>query len=203
MLTVLAFIALLIIPEISLVGNTVYYGIMLSLFYIFYTATMECYYASFNDIATTSDELHFLSNSKTIFDLIYFILGFVVVAGLLSFLNIRAIAFMALPLTLTMLIPILVIRKSPTIADKKYSTFESFRTSYRVVSRDTFYKYWLLVFGIITFGLQLFIGGINEYFSTVNLNMVLTMASIILPIPIIFKVTQKYIKQNGFIFTLK
>ncbi|MBO4321866.1 MAG: MFS transporter, partial [Clostridia bacterium] len=59
--------------------NTVYYGVLLCVFFSFYTLTMVTYYATFTEIVDNVKDRNFISNVKSFFDIVYFILGYVVV----------------------------------------------------------------------------------------------------------------------------
>ena len=50
---------------------------------------------------------------------------------------------------------------------------------------------------VMTVGLQLFLGGINELFSSTGLNMTLVMASSFAPVPLTIIVYNKMVKRFG------
>ena len=58
--------------------------------------------------------------------------------------------------------------------------------------------YWLYTASIMTIGLQLFLGGINELFSNTGLNMALVMASSFAPVPFTLILYNKIKKNFGF-----
>ena len=57
--------------------------------------------------------------------------------------------------------------------------------------------YWMLTISIMTIGLQLFLGGINELFSTTGLNMTVVMASAFAPVPLTIMIYNKLVKKYG------
>ena len=77
---VVAYLLFLVIPDPTgtTIVNTIYYGIVLCVFYIFYTLTMVTYYATFTEIVETERERSIISNTKAVCDILYFILGYVV-----------------------------------------------------------------------------------------------------------------------------
>ena len=112
-----AYAAFLFIPNPSgsTMLNTVYYGLVLCVFYSFYTLTMVTYYATYTEIVETERERSILSNVKSVCDIVYYILGYVVVRALLNGMNIRIVALLVLPMALTMLIPLFIPSYLPTV----------------------------------------------------------------------------------------
>lgn len=116
---IISYLLFLIVPDPSgaSVLNTVYYGVMLCIFYTFYTLTMVTYYATYTEILENEQQRSLVSNVKSVCDIVYFILGYVAVRALLNGLNIRLVALMVLPLSATMLIPLFMI-KEPSNRDQ-------------------------------------------------------------------------------------
>ena len=106
--------ALFLIPisQTNLAANTVWFGILLMLYYSAYTLTMLTYYATFSEIIDNEKDRSFLSNTKSICDVVYMSLSFALFPVYVTMgLNIRIVALMFLPLTLTMLIPLFLIKE--------------------------------------------------------------------------------------------
>ncbi|MBQ7599722.1 MAG: MFS transporter [Clostridia bacterium] len=199
---VMAYCAFLIIPhpQGASVLNTVYYGLILCVFYSFYTLTMVNYYATFTEIVETQRERSLLSNAKSVFDIMYFILGYVVVRMLLNGLNIRIVALIVLPLSLTMLIPLFMI-KEPDLTKaemlEKSPRLSLFRSIAYTFKNRTFIL-WMIAYSFMTFGVQLFLGGINEYFSFVGINMIFVMMAAFAPVPFTLMIYERIIRKHGF-----
>ena len=199
---VMAYCAFLIIPhpQGASVMNTVYYGLILCVFYSFYTLTMVNYYATFTEIVETQRERSLLSNAKSVFDIMYFILGYVVVRMLLNGLNIRIVALIVLPLSLTMLIPLFMI-KEPDLTKaemlEKSPRLSLFRSIAYTFKNRTFIL-WMIAYSFMTFGVQLFLGGINEYFSFVGINMIFVMMAAFAPVPFTLMIYERIIRKHGF-----
>ena len=181
--------------------NTVYYGVILCLFYTTYTLTMVSYYATFTEFLENERDRNLVSNAKSVFDIFYFIIGYVLVAALLKGLNIRIVAMIVLPLSLLMLIPIFMIKEKDLRADPsgvevepKINIFKSL--GYTFKNRD--FIIWMLVYSIMTFGVQLFLGGINEYFSKTGMSMMIVMACSFAPVPFTLLIYNKILKKYGF-----
>ncbi len=187
--------------------NTAFYFAMLCIFYIFYTLTMVTYYATFTEIVDTVEERNFISNVKSVCDIVYFILGYVVVAAMLKGMNIRLVAIIVLPIVLTMLIPIFMIKEKSTLPEdvekeeegeekhlKTVNLFQSIVATFR----NKNYILWLIVYSFMTFGVQLFLSGINEFFSVSGMNMMTVMICAFGPVPLTLMIYNKLIKKYGF-----
>ena len=199
-----AYLLFLIIPrpEGASLLNTVYYGVILCVFYTSYTLTMVTYYATYTEIVDNTDARNLMSNAKSVFDIVYFILGYVGVRALLNGINIRPVALMVLPLSLTMLIPLFMIRE-PSSPDGRAGGEDGSRTvnlfsSLRYTFRNRPFIIWMLVYSFMTFGVQLFLGGINEYFSYVGMSMILVMIAAFAPVPFTLMLYNRILKRRGF-----
>ena len=201
---IVAYVLFLFIPnpEGATLVNTIYYGVLLCIFYSFYTLTMVTYYATFTEIVETERERTRISNTKSFFDIVYFILGYVVVRMLLNGMNIRKVALMVLPLAATMLIPLFMIKEpsSLDIDKEKKDTTHSVHLieSIKYTFKNRTFILWMIVYAFMTFGVQLFLGGINEYFSTVGMNMMLVMICAFAPVPLTLMLYNLITKRHGF-----
>lgn len=196
-----SYLLFLVVPQSqgATMLNTIYYGVMLCLFYSFYTLTMVTYYATFTEIVDTEKERSTLSNVKSVCDIVYFILGYVVVRMLLNGLNIRIVALIVLPLVLTMAIPLFMIKEPSMVGQsadvpKTVGLVASIRTTFR----NRAFILWMLVYAFMTFGVQLFLGGINEYFSFVGLNMIVVMVCAFAPVPLTLLLYNRIKSRRGF-----
>ena len=201
---VVAYLLFLVIPDPTgaTIVNTIYYGIVLCMFYIFYTLTMVTYYATFTEIVETERERTIISNTKAVCDILYFILGYVVVRMMLNSMNVRLVALIVLPLSLTMTIPMFMIkepsnRKRDGNEDEKVKSV-SLVKSIGYTFRNKTFIVWMVVYSLMSFGLQLFLGGINEYFSFVGLNMVFVMMASFAPVPLALIWCSRIQRRKGF-----
>lgn len=180
--------------------NTVWFGLLLTVFYTSYTLTMITYYATFGEITDNQKDLVLLSNVKSIFDVIYFSLGYALVPAFVSMgVNIRIVALIFLPLSLTMMIPLFLLKEkggadAPKAAGAEKPTFIK---SLRFALEDKPYILWLCTLFVMNIGLQLFLSGINEYFSTTGLNMTFVMASCFVPVPFTIMLYNKIVLKRG------
>ena len=186
--------------------NTVWFALLLGVFYSTYTLTMLTYYATFAEVAQSEQELVLLSNTKSICDVVYMSMSFALVPVFVNIgMSIRVVALMFLPLALTMAIPFFMLK------EKKYTKEEIIRAkrienkaerptvikSIGFTFRDKPYILWLCVLAVTNIGLQLFLTGINEYFSNTGLNMTLVMAPSFAPVPLTIMLYNRVMKKKG------
>ena len=196
-------------PQGATLLNTIFYGVTLCVFYSFYTLTMVTYYATFTEIVDTQVERNFMSNVKSVCDIVYFILGYVVVRMLLNGLNVRPVAMIVLPIVLTMLIPLLLIREDSTKdgvitrdGEETSVSVNLFKSiAYTFKNKD--YILWMIVYSFMTFGVQLFLSGINEYFSVAGMNMMFVMMAAFAPVPFTLLIYNRLTRKFGFGFSYR
>ena len=203
-----AYLLFLVIPhpQGESIWNTIYYGVILCVFYSFYTLTMVTYYATFTEIVETEDERVFMSNVKSVCDIFYFILGYVVVRAMLNSMNVRPVALIVLPLVLTMTIPLFMIKEPSTkgkVVLDNGTRMVNLVESLKYTFKHRAFILWMIVIFFMNFGVNLFLGGINEYFSFTGLNMIFIMACSFAPVPFTLILYNKIIKKKGFGFAFR
>lgn len=180
--------------------NTIWFAVLLCIFYGTYTLTMITYYATFSEIAQNEQEISLLSNAKSVCDVAYFCLGFALLPAFISMgMNIRTVALIFLPLSLTMLIPMFLLKEKPLADAPKLPKGERITVakSFGFVLKDKHFLLWLCVLAVMNVGLQLFLSGINEFFSTMKLNMTFIMGSCFVPVPLTIMLYNKIVKKRG------
>lgn len=184
--------------------NTIYFFVILAIFYTSYTLTMVSYYATFTEIVDNEKDRKFISNVKSVCDIVYFILGYVVVSAMLKGFNIRIVALLVLPLTLTMLIPLFMIKEESTVGGKgKVEQTVNIVKSLGYTLKNKDFILWMVVYSFMTFGVQLFLSGINEYFSVTGLSMIIVMASSFSLVPFTFIIYNYLVRKKGFRFAFQ
>lgn len=192
--------------------NTFYFVALLGIFYASYTLTMVTYYATFAEIVSTDRDRIFLSTVKSICDVVYFSLNFALVPLFVSMrINIRYVALIFLPLALTMLIPLFMIKEPSTKAsdslpkEKIKEDRVGTVTALKFALKNKAFMYWLCNLAVMNIGLQLFLGGISVFFSNVGdgLNMTLVMASSFVPVPFTLLLYNKIVKKRGLRFAFQ
>lgn len=201
---ILAYLGMLLpMNNTATMFNTVMYGIFLCIFYSFYTLTMVTYYATFSEIVDNEKDRLFLSNVKSVCDIFYFILGYALIPIFIGLrINIRIVSLIFLPFVLTMLIPLFMIkgddnRNEKTEKVKSISLIKSLVYAFR----NKTFIIWMLVYSFMTFGVQLFLGGINEFFSYHQLSMSIIMAASFAPVPFTLILYNYITKKKGFGFS--
>ena len=185
------------------IANTVWFGVLLCAFYTFYTLTMLTYYATFPEICASERDTVFLSNTKSICDVVYMSLCFALIPVFISLdINIRIVSLAFLPLSLTMLIPFFLLKENNDNEEKKVRSL-TLGVALKTSVKNKPYMFWLFTASIMTIGLQLFLGGINELFSTTGLNMTVVMASSFAPVPLTIMVYNYLVKKKGLGFGYK
>lgn len=186
-------------------ANTLWFAGLLFVFYGAYTLTMLTYYATFAEIVDNDKDRVFLSNVKSICDVIYFSLSFALIPVFVGIgLNIRIVALIFLPLAATMFIPLFLIKEKSTkdgvtVTETQAKGVNVFR-SFAFAFKNKHFIFWLFTASVMNFGLQLFLSGINEFFSSSGLNMALVMASSFAPVPFTLQIYNKLVKKKGIKF---
>ena len=203
--TVLAYCLFLVpIDRSATVLNTIWFALLLMVFYSAYTLTMLCYYATFSEIIEKDTDRVFLSNTKSICDVVYFSMSFALVPVFVGMgVNIRGVALIFLPLCLLMLIPVFMIKENSTkdgVVEGERRERVSLVRSFAFSFKNKKYLFWLMILSVMNFGLQLFLSGINEFFSTTGMNMTFVMASAFAPVPFTLIIYNKFIKKFGLRF---
>lgn len=188
------------IDKEATVLNTIWFATLLCVFYGTYTLTMLTYYATFAEIVKDDKDRVLLSNVKSICDVVYFSMSFALVPVFVNMqMNIRTVALIFMPLALTMMIPMVMIKEKPTNTKESLEKVKriSFITSLKFSFKNTKFIYWLCLVFVMNIGLQLFLSGINEFFSTTGIDMTFVMASAFAPVPFTLMLYNKLVKKHG------
>ena len=185
--------------------NTIWFALLLMVFYACYTLTMLTYYGTFAEITQNQEDITLISNTKSVCDVVYFSLGFALVPALVnSGLNVRIVALLLLPCALTMLIPLFMLKETTEEQPKSEKEEKvTVLSSIMFTLKDKPYILWLCVLFVNNIGLQLFLSGINEYFSTLHVNQALIMPTCFVPVPFTIMLYNKIIKKRGLGFALR
>ena len=191
--------------------NTIYFGVMLCMFYATYTLTMVTYYATFSEIVDNDRDRIRLSNYKTIFDVVYFVLGYALIPMFIGSMNIRLIALMFMPLALTMLIPLFMIKEKSTLAkdvekqqkenpDQPKEKHVGILKSFAYAMKNKSFVIWLVIYFMLQFSVQMFLTGQNVLYSNIGLGgmqIMIVMACAFAPVPLTLILYNKIIKKHG------
>ena len=159
---------------------------------------MLTYYATFSEVCKDQGDALFLSNAKSICDVVYFSLSFALVPVFIAFgVNIRIVSLIFLPLVLTMLIPFFLLKESEDDGDTEQVEALTLKKALSVSVKNKTFIYWMFTISVMTVGLQLFLGGINELFSSTGLNMTVVMACSFAPVPLTIMAYNRIVKKRG------
>lgn len=187
-------------------ANTIYLGIILCVFYAFYTLTMVTYYATFSEIVDNDKDRVLLSNFKSVFDVVYFVLGYALIPMMIGSNNIRTIAFIFLPLVLTMLIPLFMIKEKSTL-EKDLGEVEKVKMvgiveSVKYAAKNKSFMVWMGIYFVMQFGVQMFLSGQNVYLSGVaefqGWQITVLNALSFAPVPFTLILYNRIINKKGF-----
>lgn len=202
--------------ENSLV-NTIWFGVLLALFWTFYTLTLVTYYGTYSEVTETSQDRMVLSNWKAGYDVISYSIGYALIPLLIGSVNIRLIAMMFVPLSLTMLIPFFMLKERSTLPadvekykaehpeDKEVQTeetvgiFDSLKYTFK--NRD--FIVWMCVLAVLQFGLQMFLQGQNVYFSGAGFpgwQIAIINTAAFAPVPLTLILYNRILRKRGFRF---
>lgn len=189
------------------IGNTIWFAVILCLFYLFYTLTMITFYATFAEVTQNESDLVFLSSVKSVCDVIYFIFGYALLPVFVSLdINIRYIALIFLPLSLTMIIPFILLKENRTdnyTEEQKKQKSITMKEALSCSLKNKTLVFWMIIASTMNIGLQLFLSGINEFFSSTEINMTIVMASAFAPVPFTLPIYNKVVKKKGLGFAYR
>lgn len=201
--------------------NTIYFGILLMIYFVFYTLTFVTYYGTYSEITATSEERIYLSNWKAFFDTIQYSIGYALIPVFIGLqINIRILALAISPLMLTMLIVFFMLKEKSTLPEdvakeieKEGSLSENqeeevgFMESVKLTVKNKGFMTWLAVMACFFFGLQLFLSGQNVLASgSMGLNgwqIAVLNTSAFAPVPLMLILYRKVMKKKGFRFAFQ
>ena len=197
MVVVYCLFALVRITDGASIWNTIWFGVLLCAFYTFYTLTMLTYYATFSEVCIDEKDTVFLSNTKSILDVVYYAMGFALLPLFVNMgVNIKWVALAFLPLALTMIIPMFLLKEKP-LAEMQDRQPLKLITAIKVSVKNRAFMFSTITVAVLNIGLQLFLGGINEVFSSAGLNQSFVMAAAFAPVPFTLILYNKLVKKRG------
>ena len=222
---VLAFILFCFPPSLeegSLL-NTIYFGVLLAIFFTAYTLTFVTYYGTYSEVSSTSADRVTLSHWKAFFDTIQYSFGYAVIPLFIGMqINIRIVALASAPLMLTMLIVMFLLKEKSTLpkdvaleeanSDKESPDVPkeetvSFIESIKLTIKNKGFMLWLAVMAAFFFGLQMFLAGQNVLASgAMGLNgwqIAIINTAAFAPVPITLIIYRKVMKKKGFRFAFQ
>lgn len=218
---ILSYFMFLIVPvKDESIVNTIWFGFWLAAFYTAYTLTMVTYYATFSEITKDEVDRTYLSNVKSTVDIIYFVLGYALIPAMVGSFNIRVLAIISFVLMASMVIPFVQIKERSTL-DKDVEEYKKEHPedeeakeiepgmieSIKYTLKNKDFLIWMLVYGALQFGLQLFLTGFNVYYSgTMGFSGMKTMLCNVAgfgPVPFTLILYNRIVNKKGFKFGFK
>ncbi len=147
--------------------NTIWITVFSLIFFASYTMCLIAFYGSFSSVCSNESQRTRVSGYKAFFDTISYCLVYALVPVILSSMEIHidTLAFVCVPLMVTMLIPLFLIKEGEKygypenegLVDEKITI----RQSLSLTFRNRIFRRWLLVNTCAYFGLQMFLASMN------------------------------------------
>ncbi len=151
------------------VVNTVFIIAMALIFFASYTMCLLAFYGSLSSACRDEAQRTRVSSYKSFFDTIGYCLVYALIPVFLSMgLNIRQLVFYAMPLMLTILIPLFMLKEGVKY-EGGYALDTGSRTGFgeslRTAFRNRLFMFWMLPNALSFFGLQMFLVAQNALIS--------------------------------------
>ncbi len=204
------------------VANSIYFGVLATVFFSAYTLTFVTYYGTYSEVTENSNDRIKLSNWKAFFDTVQYSFGYALIPVFIGFnMNIRIIGLVSTPLMLTMLISLFMLKEKSTrpedvAAEKALEPISSdtpveedvgFFESLKLTAKNKGFMIWLSVMATFFFGLQLFLSGQAVLASgSMGLNgwqTAILNTSAFAPVPITLWIYRRVMKKRGFRFAFQ
>lgn len=191
--------------------NTLWIGLMLLCYYTSYTLSMITFFGSSSSICKDEAQRVRVGNFKSFFDTI----GFCIVYALIPVfigkgINIRTVALCAMPLMLTLLIPMFIIKEGEKYGEGKDYLPEArvpLKESLRIAVSNRLFLRWIIPNACAYFGLNMFLASQNTLISGV-MNLSASWAAIMnvcafAPVPFMLFIYYMLIKKKGIRFAYR
>jgi len=195
------------------VGNSIYFGLLLLVFYAAYTLAMVTYYGTYSEVTANENDRFYLSNWKAFIDTVQYALAYALIPLVVGFgFNIRILALAMSPLFLTMILAFLLLKEPSSlpedvaklppeereVAEKELPIMESIR----LTTRNKNFVAWLVLLATFFFGLQMFLSGQNVLASgpmgLVGWQIAVINSAAFGPVPLTLWLYRKLMKKKGF-----
>lgn len=199
------------------IGNTIWIFFWAIVFFASYTMSLIAFYGSFSTVCSTDLQRARVSSYKSFFDTISYCLVYALVPVILekAQVHIDVFAFCCLPLMLTMIIPIIMIKEgarfeakaiaqgydiTPLIDEKPVK----FGESIKLTAKNKPFLKWLAVNCCSWFGLQIFLVSMNALMTTgLDFNgtqMTIANTFAFAPVPVMLYLFNKIKDRKGIRF---
>ncbi|MBN2157550.1 MAG: MFS transporter [Candidatus Lokiarchaeota archaeon] len=203
--------------------NTIYYGVLLSIFFTAYTLTFVTYYGTYSEVTSSPEERILLSNWKAFFDTIQYSVSYALIPVFISLkINIRTVCLISSPFFLTLVLVFFLLKEKSTLPEdiaKEKRERENkpdsipqeedvgFFESIKLTAKNKGFMIWLAVMAAFFFGLQLFLAGQNVLASgsmgLLGWQIAVINTSAFAPVPLMLWIYRKVMKKKGFRFAFQ
>ncbi len=207
--------------EENSVANSIYFGVLLTIFVSFFTLAINALFGTYAEITATDNDRIFLTNIKAAFDTIQYSIAYALIPVFIGFgINIREIGLYFAPLSLTILIAVVLIKENSTmpgavpkyvedgeeakaVEEEPVSMLEGVKWT---LSSKAFCA-WLVIHGCFNLGLQMFLSGQNVLISgPMGLNgfqIAIINSSAFAPVPIMLIFYRMVMSKKGYRFAFQ
>lgn len=186
-------------------GNAAFVAVVSTLYFFFHTLIIVPYLASLSEIVTDEESRVRVASWQTVFNTAGYVLTFVVAPILFDRFGIRGTIWLLVPVFLSFLGPILVIKESSTLEGKseeseKVADIPLWESVKMTLGNRTFRIYMISV-ATFYFGLQFFLGGIAfiaaDMMGLSDSQLGLMNAAAFAPVPIMLLLFNWIVKKKG------
>ena len=205
--------------EENSVANSIWFGILLTVFVSFFTLAINALFGTYAEITANDDDRLFLTNVKAAFDTIQYSIAYALIPVFIGFnINIRYIGLFMAPLSLTMLLAIFLIKENSTMpgAVAKYGDNVGEVVEEKPVGMidglkmalgNPAFRAWLVIHACFNLGLQMFLSGQNVLISgPMGLNgfqIAIINTTAFAPVPIMLIFYRKVMAKKGYRFAFQ
>ena len=205
--------------EENSVANSIWFGILLTVFVSFFTLTINALFGTYAEITANDNDRLLLTNVKAAFDTIQYSIAYALIPVFIGFnINIRYIGLFMAPLSLTMLLAIFLIKENSTMpgAVAKYGDNVGEVVEEKPVGMidglkmalgNPAFRAWLVIHACFNLGLQMFLSGQNVLISgPMGLNgfqIAIINTSAFAPVPIMLIFYRKVMAKKGYRFAFQ
>ncbi|MEA3326124.1 MAG: MFS transporter [Chloroflexota bacterium] len=186
-------------------GNAIFVAVVSSLYFFFHTLIIVPYLASLSEIVTDEESRVRVASWQTVFNTAGYVLTFVVAPILFDQFGIRGTIWLLVPVFLSFLGPILVIKESSTLEGKseestKVADVPLWESVKMTLSNRTF-RIYMLSLATFYFGLQFFLSGIAfmaaDMMGLSDSRLGLMNAAAFAPVPFMLILFNWLVKKKG------
>ena len=205
--------------EENSVANSIYLGILLTVFVSFFTLAINALFGTYAEITANDNDRLFLTNIKAAFDTIQYSIAYALIPVFIGFgVNIRQIGLYFAPLSLTILIAVFLIKENSSMpgaiakygenvgeaADEKpIGMIDGLKMTLGIKA----FRAWLVIHGCFNLGLQMFLSGQNVLISgPMGLNgfqIAIINSSAFAPVPLMLIFYRMVMAKKGYRFAFQ